>query len=254
MTPAGGAGRFPRVGARHLRSRAASARYVRPASRPVCELELAGLGQEGAGNAREKGARSFEPSGSRAPTVSREARKLKLSGGVRSLPRAPWWNADRRARPQGRVPRPFFCPPPQAGEDEGGGAEVVEQRLSAFRFPVRHCERSEAIQSHCRGLWIASSPQPIEDERERPLASQRRGLSARDLDGGRSHHRRHLTKIGSAVVCLLGAGKTRAHRRRENGILLRGFARRFESCPRGATSRRTTGTSPNGGRRWKTGR
>ncbi len=104
-TPAGGAGRFPRVGARHLRSRAASARYVRPAPRPVCELELAELGQEGAGNAREKGARPFEPSGPRAPTVSREVRKLKLSGGVRSRPQAPWWNADRRARPHGRVPR-----------------------------------------------------------------------------------------------------------------------------------------------------
>jgi hypothetical protein len=119
-------------------------------------LELAGLGQEGAGNAREKGARSFEPSGSRAPTEFQEARKLELSGGVRSLPQAPWWNADRRARPHGRVPRPFFFPPPQAGEDEGGGAEVVEQRLSAFRFPVSlflvaRVERSETWDSLARG-------------------------------------------------------------------------------------------------------
>jgi hypothetical protein len=35
---------------------------------------------------------------------------------------------------------PLLCPPPQAGEDAGGGsaapqgAEVTEQRLSAFRF------------------------------------------------------------------------------------------------------------------------
>jgi hypothetical protein len=28
---------------------------------------------------------------------SQEARELELSGGVRSLPQVPWWNADRRA-------------------------------------------------------------------------------------------------------------------------------------------------------------
>ena len=37
---------------------------------------------------------------------SRKARELELSGGVRSLPQAPWWNADRRARPAGRAAVP----------------------------------------------------------------------------------------------------------------------------------------------------
>jgi hypothetical protein len=38
------------------------------------------------------------------------------------------------------------------------GAEVTEQRLSAFRFLYfRHCERSEAIQRFNRKVWIASS-------------------------------------------------------------------------------------------------
>ena len=31
---------------------------------------------------------------------SQEARELELSGGVRSLPQVPWWNAGRRARPK----------------------------------------------------------------------------------------------------------------------------------------------------------
>ena len=44
--------------------------------------------RQGAGNARS----------SVAP--SQEVRELKLSGGVRSLPQVPRWNAARRARPQ----------------------------------------------------------------------------------------------------------------------------------------------------------
>ena len=72
-------------------------------------------------------ARSFEPSGLRAPNRSQEVAWLELSGGVRSLPQVPWWNAERRARPDGRAP----C---------REGTEVTEQRLSAFRFPFRHCE------------------------------------------------------------------------------------------------------------------
>ena len=33
---------------------------------------------------------------------SQEVRELELSGGVRSLPQVPWWNAGRRARPKRR--------------------------------------------------------------------------------------------------------------------------------------------------------
>ena len=36
----------------------------------------------------------------------------------------------------------------------------------------RHCERSEAIPAFCASLWIALSPQPVEDGRERPIAPQ----------------------------------------------------------------------------------
>ena len=46
---------------------------------------------------------------------------LELSGGVRSLPQVPRWNAGRRARDASREPRPY-------------GAEVGLKRLSAFRF------------------------------------------------------------------------------------------------------------------------
>ena len=55
-------------------------------------------------------------------------RVLELSGGVGSLPQAPWWNADRR-----RVPLDAR----RARE----GTEVTEQRLSAFRFPFCFCPR-----------------------------------------------------------------------------------------------------------------
>ena len=56
---------------------------ARPALRPVCDL-VAGLGQAEADNARLLAA-------------SQEVR-LKLSGGVGSLPQVPQWNAVRRAR------------------------------------------------------------------------------------------------------------------------------------------------------------
>jgi hypothetical protein len=52
---------------------------------------------------------------------SREARELELSGGVRSPPQVPWWNADRRARDASRA---------AASAD----AVSCSVRLSAFRF------------------------------------------------------------------------------------------------------------------------
>jgi hypothetical protein len=42
-------------------------------------------------------ARIFRTIGVRAPNKSQEVAWLKLSGGVRSLPQVPWWDAERRA-------------------------------------------------------------------------------------------------------------------------------------------------------------
>jgi len=54
-------------------------------------------GRQGTGNTR-----SYR-------VLSQEVRELELSGGVRSLPQEPWWNADRRARPQAEGRRkPLF--------------------------------------------------------------------------------------------------------------------------------------------------
>jgi len=49
--------------------------------------------------------RVFRTIGMRAPTKSQEVAWLKLSGGVRSLPQVPWWNADKRAAPSFFLPR-----------------------------------------------------------------------------------------------------------------------------------------------------
>ncbi len=86
-------------------------------------------------------ARSFEPSGLRAPSLSWEVAWLKLSGGVRSLPQVPWWNAERRARRKARAVLVR-------------ARRFTEQRLSAFRFPFRGAlfpgrgaARSDALQN-----------------------------------------------------------------------------------------------------------
>jgi hypothetical protein len=42
-------------------------------------------------------ARVFRTIGARAPNKSWEVAWLELSGGVRSRPQVPWWNAERRA-------------------------------------------------------------------------------------------------------------------------------------------------------------
>jgi hypothetical protein len=63
----------------------------------------------------------FRTIGTGAPNTSQEVAWLELSGGVRSLPQVPWWNAERRARRKARA--------------ASRGAAVTEQRLSAFRFP-----------------------------------------------------------------------------------------------------------------------
>jgi len=65
----------------------------------------------------------FRTIGAGAPNTSQEVAWLELSGGVRSLPQVPWWNAERRARRKARA----------ASQD----VAVTQQRLSAFRFPFR---------------------------------------------------------------------------------------------------------------------
>jgi len=64
----------------------------------------AALGRQGAGNTRSY------------LVPSQEARELELSGGVRSRPQEPWWNAGRRARPiaEGRRKPPYPWRDPRA--------------------------------------------------------------------------------------------------------------------------------------------
>jgi len=97
--------RFPRAGLvtfapGRLRDNA------RPARWPVCD-RVAELGQADAANGR-------------VAAASQEVR-LRLSGGVGSLPRAPRWNAVRRAR----------CASARAAP---AGAELANTRLAAFRL------------------------------------------------------------------------------------------------------------------------
>ncbi len=47
----------------------------------------------------------FRTIGAGAPNESQEVAWLELSGGVRSLPQVPWWNAERRAAPSCVLPR-----------------------------------------------------------------------------------------------------------------------------------------------------
>ncbi len=151
MTPAGGAGAVPAGGGsslplpgrlgqdtpgrHHDRSAGAisldwdSKARVMPAS---------DAGEAGPPASRKNALRcapSFEPSGRARRTSPRKSRGSRLSGGVRSLPQVPWWNAERRARRKARAAR------------KRGGYGT---RLSAFRFPfffVAWVERSETRDS-----------------------------------------------------------------------------------------------------------
>ena len=64
----------------------------------------------------------FRTIGARAPNESQEVAWLELSGGVRSLPQVPWWNAERRAAPS------VSSPAPPAGEDGVGAVPQRETR------------------------------------------------------------------------------------------------------------------------------
>ena len=82
------AGRVVSPAPGRLRAKTPGRQYDRSAGQP------AALGRPGAGNTRSY------------LVPSQEARELELSGGVRSLPQVPWWNADRRARDASRAAVP----------------------------------------------------------------------------------------------------------------------------------------------------
>jgi hypothetical protein len=83
---------------------------------------------QGAGNARS----------SVAP--SQEVRELKLSGGVRSLPQVPRWNAERRARPKRAVRASGLIRGARRARSVSGRQRPFtwrghqRMRFSAFRF------------------------------------------------------------------------------------------------------------------------
>jgi hypothetical protein len=117
-TPPGDTGGKGRGGSRgqgcQPRSRAAPGQNARPALRPVCgDKTPAALGRQGADNTRS----SVVP--------SQEARELELSGGVRSLPQVPWWDAERRARDASRA---------AASADAVHGVCVSRRSASFFCF------------------------------------------------------------------------------------------------------------------------
>ena len=138
----------------HPRSRAAPGQNARPARRPACGLITpAALGRPGVGNAHPY------------LVPSQEARELELSGGVRSLPQVPWWNAGRRARPKrkggaSRLLRGAPCAPL--------AYRSWTTRLPAFRFLSFVC-RKRAVKRVCS---------PDETTRLRSLCELRRVQSA----------------------------------------------------------------------------
>ena len=125
--------RCPRARPHQLRSRAVRASCL-PALRPACEVR----------RWKWSGRRRSDPRRlDGLPTKPGPGR----TKGLHTPWQEPWWNAGRRARPRAERaaqaalsvarPHPF-------------GAGLTTVRLPAFRFPyffLRHCGRSEAIQS-----------------------------------------------------------------------------------------------------------
>ncbi len=132
----------------------------------------------------------FRTIGAGAPNTSQEVAWLKLSGGVRSRPQVPWWNAERRACPLPTLPRKRGREREKGARRAREGAEVTQQRLSAFRFPfsclarfLRHgrawpgnpCGRAVSVcfdidrgasiwttgPSPAEGLWPAGGSSPV---------------------------------------------------------------------------------------------
>ena len=147
-TPPGDTGGEGRGGSRgrgcQPRSRAALGQNARPARRPACGLITpAALGRPGVGNTRS----SLVP--------SQEVRELELSGGVRSLPQVPWWNAGRRARPraeraaQAAFPWRALC---------AACVQAVEYRVcrrsASFLLFVRSPDEQSEIRDGLRGFSI----------------------------------------------------------------------------------------------------
>ena len=65
---------------------------------------------------------------------------LELSGGVRSLPQAPWWNAGRRARAAGREPRPY-------------GAEVWTKAPAGVPLPFIYASNREGSETETEQMF-----------------------------------------------------------------------------------------------------
>ena len=113
----------------HPCSRAAPGQNARPARRPACGLITpAALGRPGVGNTR--------------PSVvpSQEVRELELSGGVRSLPQVPRWNAGRRARPKRKGGASRLLRGAPRAPLRAGITVCVCRRSASFILFVRHCE------------------------------------------------------------------------------------------------------------------
>ena len=132
---------------------------------------------------------SFEPSGRALRTSPRKSRGSRLSGGVRSLPQVPWWNAERRARRKARAAR----------KRGGYGTAPIGVPLSFYLvlFPgaaqhaVMRCRTGTSRTLRLRRSRIGDAPLA-----RRILSGKRIAfLSARDRDGRRPHRRRRLTKI-----------------------------------------------------------
>ena len=127
---------------------------------------------------------------------------------------------------EGKEKRARAVPPPMSSPARWGGLRWGHggygTRLSAFRFPFfLRCFPGAAQHAvmRCRtGIFGSSAFAKVPDRRcaacAAHLVRETRRLSARDRDGDRSHHRRHLTKItpGFLFVCLVVA-KTRARKR-----------------------------------------
>jgi len=89
--------RFPRAGLSALLPGGSGPKRPAGITTGLRVIPPAALGRPGVGNAHPY------------LVPSQEARELELSGGVRSRPQEPWWNAGRRARPraEGRRKPPF---------------------------------------------------------------------------------------------------------------------------------------------------
>jgi hypothetical protein len=103
-------------------------------------------------------ARIFRTIGVRVPNESQEVAWLKLSGGVRSLPQVPWWDAERRAAPSCVLPRNGV---PVAQARRGalrGRMKVGAVPHRKMRWLLNSAFRRSAFLSSLRGAKRRSNP------------------------------------------------------------------------------------------------